>query len=1076
MNIPHKNESVKKNIPQFISDLPCGEDYTEGKAQKRLAKAIADYITSADSNNNTTRRIIGLKGEWGTGKSNVIKQIQEQLKENYYIFEYDAWGHQEDLQRRSFLETMTEQLLNNPKYNDFLSKNKKVVKSWESDKKTIEWKEKLDELLAHKRITHNKSIPMFNGGALVAAVFLALTPISSFVAERLESQKTIENIPILVLIAFCPILFGLIVWGIACLVNKDARHLGYLLKISKDATTSVKNYETINENEPSVAKFNRWMKDLSDYISEYGKHKIIIVYDNMDRLPADKVKELWSSIHTFFSEEGFANIWTIIPFDEKHLSCAFGEKEQLTKQFISKTFPIVYRVTPPVITDYQKIFNDLYSVAFGNTEDKYRHDIYRIFRLETPNATIREIIVFINSLVALKQIWKDDIELIYCAVFSIEEKKLVNNSNETCPIEKIILSGDYINDNIKHIIPNDETLQTSIASLVYGVPKDLAGQIPLIKYIESCFENRSNDINKYSQSTKFITILQETIQNADESKTDSIIRCLSNLKIEPHDNDKQSIISNLWDILLMRKEKQKLQNQEFDNSYKTLLLNVTDKEGVLQKICKKIQNFGTESNYVFDGANYYNSLRNIKEFLSQNNISINIEQYLNDIEKEPHIFIEYVQAAKDDYKSFKLYTDNNKLNTYLNNNFDKAINDLSILEYIKDDELYNFDIFKQKIEEFIPTSGLSQDNFKEIFDAYKSISNEKPLKVQLTQEQRNQIWNNLHTKVNTKEYLEIVGIQLANLVNVGGNLTPEQIKYIAEQLNYYGNYGDLLIKSNSPNLNNVLKYMTENKMGYNMQLEKLLPHFFNIKNKIGVTEEQLLTQFNCQSEFNTITTDNIQSIIPQNLYPFLKETKNNLTSHINKTAIEKLSTIDEITIYTQLNQPGQYWYSVVDNLVDTDFCNPLPNILFTIGIRYINDIAEKDLVPQNNSLKDLIINKLDRHKLGNTIEIIRNSFCNSKYFITSSKFQYLEELLREHGNLNNRASEVIHHIIDPIINDESCLNIIIQNTNFYVKLINDAGDEIDVTREKIQQMVNKSDNDKLIEFAMKIGIKKEIEK
>jgi hypothetical protein len=37
----------------------------------------------------------------------------------------------------------------------------------------------------------------------------------------------------------------------------------------------------------------------------------------MDRLPPEKVKEIWSSIHTFFAEEEYKNIHIIIPFDRK---------------------------------------------------------------------------------------------------------------------------------------------------------------------------------------------------------------------------------------------------------------------------------------------------------------------------------------------------------------------------------------------------------------------------------------------------------------------------------------------------------------------------------------------------------------------------------------------------------------------------------------------------------------------------------------------------------------------------------------------------------------------------------------
>ncbi len=1092
--------------PQFISNLPCGEDYTEGKSQERLAVAIAEHIISTDSKDeNQLSRIIGLKGEWGTGKSNVIKildkpneKLQEehavlkQIKDGYHIFEYDAWGHQEDLQRRSFLETLTSKLMEE----GFLSESEKV-KSWETEKK-ITWKEKMEELLAHKRVTNNKSIPVFNGGALWAALSLSLTPISAFIAERLESQKVIENIPLLVLIAFCPILLGVIVWLFACIFNKEARHWGYLLKISKDATTSTKNIETINEEEPTVAKFIRWMKDLSDNISEYKKPKLIIVYDNMDRLPADKVKELWSSIHTFFAENGFKNIWVIIPFDEKHLSCAFGEnekKEQLTKHFISKTFPVIYRVTPPVITDYQKLFDNLYSQAFGETEEKSKETIYRILCLEKPNATIREMIEFINSLVALKQIWKEEIDLLYCAIFKLKEHEIVNNpieehvfgdqhgethiETQNITIEEEILSGYYLGDNLKYIIPNNDTLQTNIAALVYGVPKKLAEQIPMIKYIDSCFENSPNDINKYSQSSKFVDILQKNIQDADEAKTDSIIESLSNLDTKSFTGTDKTKIVNIWDELTNRKEKQKLSKQEFDKSYQNLLSHVNDKEKLISKLCNRLQFFEKEEKGEFNGGDYYIALISIQDFISNNNIGFDITQYLAEIEKDPKTFVDYVQAAKDDYKLFKLSTDNSKLNDYFFNG-DKNIEALSILEFIKDDSRYNFDGLKQKIEAIIPTSELTIANFKKIFDAYKSISDDKPLKVQLTPSQRNQIWTNFSSKVGPDEYLEIAAIQLVQNVNIGKDFTDKQIEYIAKQIDYYGNYGDLLVNSTSQNLNKVLKYMTENKLGCVLSLDKVLPQFFNVKNKINITEVALLIQLDkWKDQKDIITQENIHNIIPKDLYQFTKETINDLTKHINETAIKALSLVDENTLYNQINQPNQpntnnYWYKVVGNLIDTDFCKPLPENIFNIGIRYLKEVASNGTIPKENSVRAKIIERLDKRKTGATIEEIRNVFCNSQSTITTQKFQYLENWLRQQGKLKSRASEVVHHIIDPITNDNACLKLLSDNAGFYKDLFDEVGDEATPTKQKIDKIIKSGNADEeILEFGKLIGIIKE---
>lgn len=1093
-----------KIYPQFISNMPCGEDHTEGKSQEHLAVAIAEHIISTDrKDENQLSRIIGLKGEWGTGKSNVIKildkpneelqkahNVLKQIKDRYHIFEYDAWGHQEDLQRRSFLETLTSKLMEE----GFLSESEDV-KSWETGK-PIKWKEKLEELLAHKRVTNNKSIPVFNGGALWAALSLSLTPISAFIAERLESQKVIETIPLLVLIAFCPILLGVIVWLFACIFNKEARHWGYLLKISKDATTSTKNFETINEEEPTVAKFIRWMKDLSDNISEYKKNKLIIVYDNMDRLPADKVKELWSSIHTFFAEKGFKNIWVIIPFDEKHLSCAFGEseeKELLTKHFISKTFPVVYRVTPPVITDYKELFDNLYSQAFGETEEKSREKIYRILRLEKPNATIREMIEFINSLVALKQIWKEEIDLLYCAIFKLKEYEIVNNpieehafgdqhgethiETQNITIEEEILSGYYLGDNLKYIIPNNETLQTNIAALVYGVPKKLAEQIPMIKYIDSCFENNPNDINKYSQSSKFVDILQKNIQDADEAKTDSIIKSLSNLDTKSFTGTDKTKIANIWDELTNRKEKQKLSKQEFDKSYQNLLSHVNDKEKLISKLCNRLQFFEKEEKGEFNGGDYYIALRSIQDFISNNNIGFDITQYLAEIEKEPKIFVDYVQAAKEDYKTFKLSTDNKKLNNHFKEN---KLEDLAIIKYIKDNIKYNFEELKQYIETFIPSDKLDATNFKPILDAYKLISDMKPLHAQLTLNQRNQIWNHFAGQVDTNEYLEIAAIQLVQNVNIGKDFTDKQIEYIAKQIDYYGNYGDLLVNSNNQNLNKVLKYMTENKLGYVLSLDKVLPKFFEIKNKIGVTEEALLIQLNRWIKYKDgITKDNILKIIPADLYPFTKETANDLTKHINETAIKALSLVDENTLYNQINQPDQpntnnYWYKVIDNLIDTEFCKPLPENIFNIGIRYLKEVASNETIPKENSVRAKIIERLDKRKTGATIEEIRNVFCNSQSTITTQKFQYLENWLRQQGKLKSRVSEVVHHIIDPITNDNACLKLLSDNAGFYKDLFDEVGDEATPTKQKIEKAINSGNADeKILEFGKLIGITKE---
>jgi len=152
----------------------------------------------------------------------------------------------------------------------------------------------------------------------------------------------------------------------------------------------------------------------------------------MDRLPAEKVKQLWSSIHTFFAESGFENIWVIIPYDKKHLSCAFDtepeestNRAELTQYFIDKTFPVTFDVPKPVITDYKGIFDCLLHEAFGDTISKEKAEIVnRLYRLCNPVANMREIIILINRLVSLYKTRNgEEIDIVSMAIYELYKEE-----------------------------------------------------------------------------------------------------------------------------------------------------------------------------------------------------------------------------------------------------------------------------------------------------------------------------------------------------------------------------------------------------------------------------------------------------------------------------------------------------------------------------------------------------------------------------------------------------------------------------------------------------------------------------
>ena len=91
-----------------------------------------------------------------------------------------------------------------------------------------------------------------------------------------------------------------------------------------------------------------------------------------------------------------------------------------------------------------------------------------------PNANVREIISYINEMVALKQEWCNEILMINIALFCLKKTDILAN-----PVEQI-LSGDYLN-GIQTIINNDLQHNAKIAAWYMVSMLKMLDKIPLKK-------------------------------------------------------------------------------------------------------------------------------------------------------------------------------------------------------------------------------------------------------------------------------------------------------------------------------------------------------------------------------------------------------------------------------------------------------------------------------------------------------------------------------------------------------------------------------------------------------------------
>ena len=144
---------------KLISDLPATEDAFGPHEQ--VARTLAELIQSPSEGGKT----IALEGGWGSGKSTVVTLLKRKLENNdkVAVSVFDAWAHQGDPLRRTFLETLLDSL-----------------RDWLPDQE--KWAERRREISGRLRVSETKETPRLTGLGVAFAVALTAVPVGVVIA------------------------------------------------------------------------------------------------------------------------------------------------------------------------------------------------------------------------------------------------------------------------------------------------------------------------------------------------------------------------------------------------------------------------------------------------------------------------------------------------------------------------------------------------------------------------------------------------------------------------------------------------------------------------------------------------------------------------------------------------------------------------------------------------------------------------------------------------------------------------------------------------------------------------------
>lgn len=1040
-------QMTDNKFPAFIPNEPLGEDLLEGQSQKNIAASLADCIT----NNRILTRLIGLDGPWGSGKSNLIKMLGKELKESHHLFIYDAWGHQGDPQRRSFLEELTENLC-----------EKKLI-----DEDT--WRGKLKDLLARKREVISEQIPRLSLGIIISIFMVILTPIFKSIVEALGINGWLGAI-----ITAIPLISVFFAWIVACVVKWrifGSRELFYLFS---EHTLNKTINESISEREPSVTEFRSWINDL---VNDLKKTNLIVVFDNMDRLPPDRVRDLWASIHTFFAEQSHEKVWVIVPFDRNHLGEVFKE-EGAKDEFLQKSFSVIYRVSPPILTDWQHFFDKKFESAFSSIEAGDQQIVRQTFNALSQEITPRKIISFINEIVAIRLSTEADIKLRYIALFALTKEKIMKS-----PVDEI-LDLNFLGGANSLFESDSNNVQGQITALTYQVLLGSARQVTLTSEISNALNGVDKArLKELASRQHFTDILEEVVIDPSIEISNSVVT-LDSLGDEEFDKgDLKDRYQAVWDNLCSAQMKTPAKEQAFTKTYEILLKrsSVPKKELLVKHIISGVRNAKN-----FSGDGYYKTLKALHDYVKGGSLRFSVPEMTTEIQKSAKIFVDYLGAAGKNYKDFKLICKNEELIEYIKECTPEEMQPLVAIAAIKEDEDFNLTDAVTFIEGQISASTVTAKNIADVYTAYRAMTEKMHLQL-LGDSQINALLQ--QTQAGSKEQLELLAMRIARADEYAYNSDIAQtilaetdakvITEIAKRIENYAYYNDLLLKLPAwpePVLKAILKEITLTPgMGLSLNVADVLAKYEKIRSLIDVEPKEFLTKLNSWSTYASkdINDDNFLEVVTtEELIEHAVTLEYELTDHLIALATNHIRGASVEDWNAALRNGASFLFRITHALLSENKLEAPPANCVNAYIDLVKDFSKGGHSFDPALGLDLFYEKIDPARLIPTAKDIRDQYI-LEGDITPNQFLVLHKLLISCGSLEEKSAEVARRILTPAIRDDGCLTIIIaeNNADIFSNIIKDAGDDASDLKEFLREKLkDEEERVELEKFCELIGI------
>lgn len=499
-----------------------------------VANAIATLISTEPGG-----RSIGLAGTWGAGKSTVIGLLRKALSRNpnYTVWVFDAWAHEGDPLRRTFLESLIDAL---------------ATKRWLDEKRANKRKKRLSgrrRTGTQETSPHLSSFGRWSGLAAflwpIAVVLLTsgLKDVGPFSRSAPMNAQLIAGF-VVVAVALLALIPGAREEHRRVQGKRDADgnplrpdYWRVIAKLPTLVTT-----RTTESGEPTSIEFERHFGQLMAEALADDTHRLILVVDNLDRVDPATALKIWSTLQTFLQYRSprttwLERLWVVMPFDVEAIRRLWAADDDalpssasaadtaspqgqptdnapgngtLATSFIDKSFQVVFEVPVPLVSDWRSYLLDLLRTALPDHKDEETlHRIYRLVAVDRhaqSAPTPRELKMIVNQLGALHRQRQDSIPLVDMAYYVLLRRR-------NCDVVKGLRSDDLPALDRRGLLSADA--RDNLAALAFGVPREKARQFLLRPEILAALEaGDGGALQAQQRHVGFDEVLEEAIEQA----------------------------------------------------------------------------------------------------------------------------------------------------------------------------------------------------------------------------------------------------------------------------------------------------------------------------------------------------------------------------------------------------------------------------------------------------------------------------------------------------------------------------------------------------------------------------------